>query len=199
MVKNPLSNFRIRIIISGVCLLLIMATSENLCAQHGAGEVGGGVAKKSSNSSTPSTKSTKSIKPARKNIKSVRARNPDLWDFKVSVDRVIRSEGTVREGHSFEWVVRLSQRGEELKGYIVSGRGSQGENVCADATISGSIQDGKVSFVITYLGSCCTQEQMKFTGKLSSDGQMLTGSVEPRDAPRTACYLWYGEIIASKR
>jgi hypothetical protein len=177
-----------------VWLLLITGIAVNSLAQDVTG--GTGSLKKSG-----SVKSTKSSKPSKRQIKSVRAKESDLWDFKINVDQVMYSTGTVKEEHTYEWVVRLNQMGTELKGAIVNGRTLSGEadNVCADAAINGSIQDGKVDFVITYSGSCCAQEQMKFIGKLADDGKHITGNIQPRDTPRPPCHLWYGQVEASKR
>lgn len=154
--------------------------------------------------STPPSKkqTTKSNKPSKQNTKVVGVRDSDLWDFRIGVDEVIRSAGgRIKEEHSVEWVVRSSQKGEELTGAIISGRDSRGGNVCADATINGSVKDGNVEFVVTYNNRfCCPREQMKFTGKLSDDGRTLTGNLEARDAPiSNLCYLWYAKVTASRR
>jgi hypothetical protein len=124
-----------------------------------------------------------------------------VWDFKVKTNRGVGTDGFIRkESRSYEWVIRLKQEGQKLSGDLIGGRGSRGENVCADADVSGSVNDGSITFVVTYQGSCCNQEQMKFTGELSDDGKTLTGSLEPVDVPRSySCSLWYADITAIKR
>lgn len=124
-----------------------------------------------------------------------------VWDFKIKTNRGVGTDGFIRkESRSYEWVIRFTQEGRKLSGDLVGGRGSRGENVCADADISGSVNEGSVTFVVTYQGSCCNQEQMKFNGELSDDGKSLTGSLEPVDVPRAyLCNLWYADITAIKR
>ena len=124
-----------------------------------------------------------------------------VWDFKLNINRMVGTDGFVKKmSRSFEWVIRFKQENGKLTGDLVGGRGSRGESVCADAAIEGSVREGKISFVVTYQGSCCEQEQMKFVGELGDDGKTLTGSLEPVDVPKAySCSLAYADITASKR
>ena len=123
-----------------------------------------------------------------------------IWDFKLSVNRMVGRDGFVRKQlRSFEWVIRFKQEVEKLSGDLVGGRGSRGEGVCADADVSGSVKGGRINFIVAYQGSCCSQEQMKFVGELSDDGTTLTGNLEPVDVPRTYCELAYADVTAVKR
>ena len=121
------------------------------------------------------------------------------WKFTLKVHRMVGIIGLVREeSHQFEWLLKLSQDGEELKGVIASGRGEHGESVCAEATVAGRVKNDVVSFVVTYEGTCCHLAQMKFTGRLSDDGKTMTGSLEPVDLPKKpGCSLAYATVTAS--
>lgn len=122
------------------------------------------------------------------------------WTFNLKIHRMVGIIGIVREeSHQFEWLVKLSQDGEELKGIIASGRGEHGESVCAEATVVGRIKNDVVSFVVTYKGTCCHLAQMKFTGRLSDNGKTMTGSLEPIDLPKKpGCSLAYATVTASR-
>jgi len=114
---------------------------------------------------------------------------------------MVGSTGVIRdETRRFGWMVKLDLIGEDLKGTIISGRGEQGEGVCADATIVGWRNGTKVNFVVTYQGACCNQGQMRFTGNLSDDNKMMTGSLEPVGLPKTySCSLAYAKVTAKQR
>lgn len=122
------------------------------------------------------------------------------WTFNLNIHQMVGIIGIVREeSHQFEWLVKLSQDGEELKGIIASGRGEHGEAICAEARVAGRIKNDIVSFVVTYEGTCCNLAQMKFTGRLSDDGRTMTGSLEPVDLPKKpGCNLAYATVKASR-
>jgi hypothetical protein len=122
------------------------------------------------------------------------------WRFTLKVHRMVGIIGLVREeSHQFEWLVKMSQDGEELKGVIANGGGEHGESVCAEATLAGRINNDAVSFVVTYEGICCHLAQMKFTGRLSNDGKSMTGSLEPVGLPnKPGCSLIYATVTASR-
>lgn len=127
--------------------------------------------------------------------------NATLWDFTLDVNRLVGSTGVFRdENRRFGWMVKLNLIGEDLTGTIINGRGEQGEDVCADATIVGWRRGTKVNFVVTYQGACCNQGQMRFTGDLSDDNKTMTGSLEPAGLPKTySCSLAYAKVTANQR
>jgi hypothetical protein len=127
--------------------------------------------------------------------------NLGVWDFQVEVNRMVGSDGFIkRVNTSFELVVRLNQRDGKITGEVVGGRGGRkGETVCADAEIEGTIIGRSVTFVITYQGSCCNGEQLRFSGSFSNNYQTLSGTIEPVDVPKLFCSLEYGDVTATKR
>lgn len=129
-----------------------------------------------------------------------------LWNFRVDVDRLVGSAGVIREeSHQFEWLAsltrkRMSKEGEEwLEGSIVRGSGERGQ-VCADAKITGFVSKRKLTFWVTYKGSCCNNSSMWFSGTLSDDSKNMTGNLEPIGLPEGySCSLMYAKVTATRR
>jgi hypothetical protein len=123
-----------------------------------------------------------------------------IWDFQVNVTRRVGRDGFVKkEAHYYDWVIRFRQDENKLTGDLLGGRGSRGENVCADAAIEGSIKGQRIEFVISYQGACCKDEQLRFEGSISEDNN-ITGTIEPVDVPRRYdCHLSYADIKGTKR
>ena len=123
-----------------------------------------------------------------------------LWDFTLNINRMVGRDGFVRKQlRTFEWVVRLKQEGGKVTGDLIGGRGSRGESVCADADVRGSINGSRIEFVLSYQGSCCSQEQMKFVGDIDDESRKITGKLEPVDVPKSSCELAYADVTATKR
>ena len=124
-----------------------------------------------------------------------------LWDFELDITHKVEKDGFVKKERRFaQWVIRFRQNGNKLTGDLIGGKGSRGENICADAAIEGSINGRRVEFTVTYQGACCKDEQMAFVGQISEDDKSLTGKLEPVDVPTNySCWLAYAEVKATKR
>jgi len=120
----------------------------------------------------------------------------NVWDFDIHVNQRIHSDGFIRDANSYyQLVVQLNQDREILTGEYIGTSG----NACGNARITGSILGSDVNWTVEYRGSCCRGEKMTFSGMMSTDGSIMTGSLEPVGIPANTCQLWFADLTAIKR
>lgn len=116
------------------------------------------------------------------------------WDINLSPNSKMLADGSVESSTTNVYIdADLYRSGSTLTGNYTF---ASGDLACSNASISGTIGDTTIQWVVTYSGSCCGGAQMRFSGTLHDDGRGFSGYIEPVVPPPTNCFLWYADVNA---
>ncbi len=137
--------------------------------------------------------------PTSTTVKPSNSRFTGQWVFLNNHIFVLNTEGQKRRASNYyerkkksEVTLQLLEQGNKITGEIM-----WAINQCGQATIEGTIDGNRLTFITTYMGKCCNGTKIEFVGKLTSENR-ITGKFRPKGLPLENCQTFWSNTTGIK-